>query len=139
MPIISKEHQIQEELSRIYESIILQQNRIKEELNNSRSYFDSICDKHIQEGFVLDMDVNHAKRSHQTKFVEYDIYCHIIEVINDYMDINGQFPEYKDMFFTLEDIMLQLAHEEKYELAGILKKWVDEIKNAILSNGAMEK
>jgi len=136
MPIISKELQIQEELARIYELLINRQKLIKEELNTSRLNFNSICDRHMQDGFLCDYDVHHANNSHQVKFVEYDIYCHIIEIINDYMDIHGQFPEYREMFDTLEHIMLQLAGEEKYELAGILKVWVDRIKNAIReSNG----
>ena len=137
MSIISKEHQIQEQLSRIYESLVNNQDKIKNDLNTNKVTSNKLCDTHIQENFLYEKTVLQAKKDmQQIKFIEYDVYCHIIEIINDYMDINGQFPEYIDMYNTLENIMLQLAKEEKYELASILKRWVDEIKTAIHSNGS---
>ncbi len=135
MPIISKEHQIQEQLARIYESLVISQDSIKNELNENKVALYSFCGQPIQENFKCDKIPSYTKNLHQIKFIKYDVYSHIIDIINDYMDINGQFPEYNDMYSTLENIMLQLADEEKYELAGILKKWVDEIKNAIHLNG----
>ena len=132
MPIISKEHQIQEQLAKIYEDIVYRHASIKTDLKDNKITINTFCHKGLQNNFISDKN---TFRANQIQFIEYDIYSHIIEIINDYMDINGQFPEYRDMYNTLESIMLQLANEEKYELAGILKRWVDEIKNAIHMNG----
>lgn len=52
-------------------------------------------------------------------------------IVNDFKDLNGKFPEYSEMHLTLEQIMLKLANQEKYELAAIIKLWVDRINKAI--------
>lgn len=135
MPIISKEHQIQEQLAKIYEDLVFRQACIKTILNENKVIYNTFCEPILQNNLRCVKNSSPTQHIHQIQFIEYDIYCHIIEIINDYMDINGQFPEYQDMYNTLENIMLQLAYEEKYELAGILKKWVDQIKNAIQMNG----
>jgi hypothetical protein len=54
-----------------------------------------------------------------------------VEIINDFQDLYGHFPEYGEMYSTLHQIMLRFAAVEEYELASIMKRWVDRI-NAII-------
>ncbi|MBE8723204.1 hypothetical protein [Sphingobacterium pedocola] len=127
MAIISTEAEIQERLSAVYEELINAKDLIRHELIESRLNYDKACDKHIQTGFRCEYEWIDAEISHQENFIKYDIYCHLLEIVNDFRDLYGQFPEYHQMYVTLNLIMLQLAREEKYELAAILKNWVDRI------------
>lgn len=131
MALISKETELQEELTAVYELLLIKKERVKEELIISRKDFNRACDLHIRNGFKCDKDWISADISHQHKFIEYEMYCHIIEILNDFRDIYGQFPEYLEMYSTLNHIMIQLADEEKYELAAITKLWVDKLDEAI--------
>lgn len=131
MAIISKETELQEELSQIYEEIISNRDEIKCELKSLRHCFEDACNQHIDNDFSYEEAFVSAKNRHQEKFIEYDMYCHVIEILNDYKDIYDQFPEYKEMYLTLYDVMIHLAKNEKYELAALLKIWVDKIKSVI--------
>jgi hypothetical protein len=112
-------------------SLILEKNKIQKELVISRFVYKSICEKHINEGFNHEQEWLKADRVHYVKYLEYDMYCHIVEIINDFQDLYGHFPEYGEMYSTLHQIMLRFAAVEEYELASIMKRWVDRI-NAII-------
>ncbi len=131
MALISKEAELQERLSAIFENLLIKKDSVKEELAHTRKDFNTACDLHIKSGFQSEQDWINANICHQHKFVEYEIYCHMIEILNDFKDIYGQFPEYLQMHQTLSQIMIQLAQEEKYELAAIAKLWVDKIESTI--------
>lgn len=131
MAIISRNWEIQEELSEVYNSLILEKNKIQKELVISRFVYKSICEKHISDGFNQEQEWLKADRSHYVKYLEYDMYCHIVEIINDFQDLYGHFPEYDEMYTTLHQIMIRFAEEEEYELASIMKHWVDKIRTII--------
>lgn len=131
MAIISRNWEIQEELSAMYNSLILEKNKIQKELVISRFVYKSICEKHINNGFNHEQEWLKADRFHYDKYQEYDMYCHITEIIHDFQDLYGHFPEYDEMYVTLYQIMLRFADEEEYELAAIIKRWVDKIKTII--------
>lgn len=131
MSIISKEEEIQENLASVYDILLNHKETIKIELISVREYFDEVCDKHIASGFTSENNWIGAKQQHKSKFIEYEIYCQIFEVINDFKDHHGHFPEYHEMYQTLYHIMIQFANNEKYELAAIIKLWVDKINKAI--------
>lgn len=131
MPIISKEIEIQEGLASVYDSLLDKIDNMKMSLSNSRNTFKNACKRFIENGFNTEDEWIKANELHETKFLEYDIYCHIQEIINDFKDLHGQFPEYYQMYRTLDNIMLQFAHQEEYELAAMIKLWVDRIKAAI--------
>lgn len=133
MSIISKEAEIQEELATIFELIIHEKESIKVELTCYRNEFDMACNNFINDGFANEDDWISARKQHQLKFTEYETYCHIIEIVSDFRDIQGKFPDYKEMHFTLQQIMIEFARLEKYELAAITKRWVDKINEAILN------
>lgn len=132
MPIISKEEEIQDELASVYDLMLDKKEIIKTELVICRKSFDIACNNHIDSGFLTEKDWVAANNSHYLKFIEYEVYCHIIEIINDFKDLHGKFPEYTEMYLTLEHIMLDFAYTEKYELAAIIKHWLDKINKAIL-------
>ena len=134
MALISKETALQEDLIAIFEKILTEKEGLKEELARKRKEFSVACDQHIQNGFKSDRSWLYANICHQHKFIEYEIYCHIIDILNDFKDIYGQFPEYIEMNQTLSQIMIRLAEDEKYELAAIVKLWVDKIENTILTH-----
>ncbi|MBL1410016.1 hypothetical protein [Sphingobacterium faecale] len=131
MALIPKETELQEKLTMIFEDLLLKKENIKKDLVRTRTDFNSACDTHIKSGFKLEQDWLDANLCHRLKFIEYEMYCHIAEVLNDFKDIYGQFPEYIEMHQTLNHIMIQLAQEEKYELAAITKLWVDKIESTI--------
>ena len=72
-----------------------------------------------------------TNKIYHTKFIEYDTHCHIIDIVNDFKDVYGYFPEYGEMYDTLYRTMLQFANEENYECAAFVKIWVDQIEKII--------
>lgn len=134
MALITKETALQEELTAIFDRLLTKKEGVKKELVHRRNDFNIACDLHIKNGFKSEQHWINANICHQHKYIEYEMYCHIIEILNDFKDIYGQFPEYLEMHQTLNQIMIRLANEEKYELAAILKLWVDKIENTILAH-----
>ena len=131
MAIISKEAEVQEELSSIYEHLLSKRSRIHNELKSIRRRFEKQCDAYILNGYNGEKSPIITNKIYHTKFVEYDTHCHIIDIINDFKDVYGYFPEYGEMFNTLTDTMLQFAKEENYECAAFVKIWVDQIQKII--------
>ena len=131
MALIPKETELQEGLMAIFDTLLLEKGYVKSELVHMREKFNIACDEHIQNGFKSDQGWINANICHQNKFMEYEMYCHLIDIINDFKDIYGQFPDYLEMYQTLNQLMIQLAEEEKYELAAIIKLWADKIEDAI--------
>lgn len=130
MSIVSQEEVIQDELIQIHQLLLKKKELIKAELTFLKSDFDRTYNGFINID-VSEEELISSKTKHQHKLYEYDFYSHIIDIINDFKDIYGQFPEYREMQETLEQTMRQLANNEKYELAAILKPWVDKITTAI--------
>lgn len=130
MSIVSQEEVIQDELIQIHQLLLKKKELVKAELTFLKSDFDRTYNGFINID-VSEEELISSKTKHQNKLYEYDFYSHIIDIINDFKDIYGQFPEYREMQETLEQTMRQLANNEKYELAAILKPWVDKITTAI--------
>lgn len=131
MTLISKEIEIQEKIATVFESIIHQKELIRIQLRNTRDTYDAICDKHINSGFKTESEWLEASNMHQNKFLEYDTYCCLIDILSDYRSIEGIFPEYLDMVNNLKNIMLKYADEERYEVAAILKNWIEKLDDSI--------
>lgn len=131
MSLISKEDEIQERLASFHEKLLHKKASIKSELASFRKNFDTACNNHINSGFSREKDWLDSKDIHQEKYIEYEIYCQITEVITDFKDLHGKFPDYQQMYVTIQQIMIQYASNENYELAAILKPWVDRINKAI--------
>lgn len=134
MALIPKETALQEGLTAIFERILLKKEGVKKELAHRRNEFNTACDRHIKNGFKSEKMWINANICHQHKFIEYEMYCQMIDILDDFKDIYGQFPDYLEMYETLKQIMIQLAVEEKYELAAIVKIWVDKIEETILTH-----
>ena len=131
MAIISRKWEIQEELSEMYDSLISEKDKVKKELVISRFIYKTICEKHINDDYNHEQEWLQADRTHYDKYLEYDMYCHIVEIIHDFRDLYGHFPEYDEMYATLHQIMIRFAEKEEYELAAIMKRWVDQIEMII--------
>lgn len=134
MAIISKHAEVQEELTTIYELLLRKRSRIHTELKNIRKKFEKQCDTFILNGFNDEKAPIITNKLYHHKFVEYDTYCHMIDILNDFKDVYGYFPEYEEMHSTLNSTMLQLANDENYECAAVVKIWVDQINRIIRSN-----
>ncbi|SRR5690606_2355623 len=132
MPIISRNSEIQEELTKMYDLLLSERNKIQKELVLFRKIYKNSCEKHINDNFNHEKEWLHADQCHYNKFIEYDMYCHLVEIVNDFKDPMGYFPEYHEMYWTLHHVMLRFAEKEKYEIAGIIKIWVDRI-NCIIT------
>lgn len=131
MTLISKEIEIQDKISTVFEALINQKERIRRQLRKTRHSYDAICDKHIHSGFKTEAEWLEASNKHYIKYQEYDTYCCLTEIITDYRSVEGIFPEYLDMLQNLENIMLKYAAEERYEVAAILKNWLDKLTESI--------
>jgi hypothetical protein len=131
MPLITKEEEIQEELSSVYDLLLDKKEMVRLELEFIEKNFNKACSSHNTKIITHDNIQDDVQKKHQLKLIEYEIYCQIIDIVNDFKDLNGKFPEYSEMHLTLEQIMLKLANQEKYELAAIIKLWVDRINKAI--------
>ncbi len=131
MAIISKEAEVQEELITIYEHLLNKRSIIQDELKSIRKRFEKQCDVFIMNGYNEEKSPIITNKIYQTKFIEYDTHCHIIDIINDFKDVYGYFPEYGEMYDTLYRTMLQFANEENYECAAFVKIWVDQIEKII--------
>lgn len=127
MALISKETELQEELTTVYDLLQIRKEGVKKELVRSRKEFNIACDLHINNCFTYEETWLDANINHHTKFIEYEMYCHLSDILDDFRDIYGHFPEYVEMHQTLKQIMITLAEVEKYELAAITKLWVDKI------------
>lgn len=134
MAIISKDAEVQEELITIYELLIHKRSSIQDELKSIRKRFEKQCDLFILNGYNDEKSPIITNKIYHKKFIEYDTHCHIIDIINDFKDVYGYFPEYDEMFYTLNQTMLQFAENEHYECAAIVKIWVDQIKQIIRIN-----
>jgi len=130
MPIISKEEEINEKIISIYELLLKKRELLQTELAFLRSIFDQACNTHIANGFMEEEWIK-VKHMYHIKYHEYEIHCHILEIITDFKDLYGRFPEYTQLYLTLNHTMIQLANNEKYETASLFKLWVDKIKIAI--------
>lgn len=131
MSLISKEAEIQERLATIFDKLIFQKEEIRKELMLTRTNYQQVCDRHILSGFRAEFEWIQASDNHQSKFIEYDIHCYLIDILTDYRSVEGIFPEYLDMLQNLENIMLKYAAEERYEVAAILKNWLDKLTESI--------
>ncbi|KGE13670.1 hypothetical protein [Sphingobacterium deserti] len=127
MTIISREVEIQDKLSTIFEELMDQKELIRDELVQSRQSYKQICDKHIFSGFSSELEWMDATEHHEQKFREYDVHCYLIDVLSDYRDIEGCFPEYIDMLANVENIMIKFANEEQYEISAIIKLWLNKL------------
>lgn len=134
MAIISKEAEVQEELNSVYELLLNKRSAIQTELKSIRKKFEKQCDLFILNGFKDEKSPIITNKIYHNKFIEFDTHCHIIDIINDFKDVYGYFPEYGEMFSTLYQTMLQFANEENYECAAVVKIWVDRIHNIIHTN-----
>ena len=132
MAIISKAAEVQEELITIYEHLIEKRSVILNELKSIRNRFEKQCDVFILNGYEEEKSPIITNKIYHIKFIEYDTHCHIIDIVNDFKDVYGYFPEYGEMYNTLYETMIQFANEENYECAAFVKIWVDQIKHIIL-------
>lgn len=136
MAIISKEAEVQEELICIYDLLLQKRASIQKELKTIRLTFEKQCNLVILNGYVEDKSPILTNKIYHKKFLEYDTHCHIIDIINDFKDVYGYFPEYEEMYYTLQQTMLQFADIESYERAAFVKIWVDRIRHIILQKNA---
>jgi len=127
MTIISREVEIQDKLSTIFDELVGQKELIRHQLVQSRQSYKQICDKHIFSGFSSELEWMDASAHHEQKFREYDVHCYLIDVLSDYRDIEGCFPEYIDMLANVENIMIKFANEEQYEISAIIKLWLSKL------------
>ncbi len=127
MTIISREIEIQEKLSTIFDELIDQKEHIRHQLVRSRQVYKQVCDQHILSGFSSENEWLEATQQHQQKFLEYDAHCYLLDILADYRDIEGYFPEYIDMLANLEAVMLKFAQEERYEVSAIIKQWLNKL------------
>ena len=131
MAIISKNAEVQEELASVYEHLLTKRAGIKKELKIIRNEFSSQCDIYILNGYNDNTSPIITNKHYLEKFLEYDTHCHIIDILNDFKDVYGYFPEYEEMYKTLYDTMIRFADEENYECAAFVKYWVDQIQRII--------
>ncbi|MFD1769106.1 hypothetical protein [Sphingobacterium suaedae] len=127
MTIISREVEIQDRLSTIFEDLMTTKESIRRELIQTRHTYKQVCDKHILSGFRTEVEWVEASHNHQQKFLEYDTHCYLIDILSDYRDIEGYFPEYLDMLANVESVMLRFATEERYEVSAIIKHWLGKL------------
>jgi len=121
----------------MYELLICTRDTIKKEVLVSRKAFERACDIHIRNGFSSNQDFETAHQQHYLKFIEYDIYCHLVEIFSDYKDIYGQFTAYQEMTSTLKEWMFRCAEDENYEHAAVIKLWLDKLTGIIRHNGQL--
>lgn len=133
MAIISKSTEVQEELNVLYDSLLDRRSFLQNELKALREKFNKECDTYISSGYDAAKVPTIYNKLHHQKFVEYDMYCYIIDIVNDFRDIYGNFPEYVEMYDTLYSSMIQFADEEYYECAAIVKIWVDRLYTIIVN------
>lgn len=119
-----KEYTIQDHLNTIYDQLIYENDKLKKELYITRVYYNNICNSHITSGFQQETKWMKATQKHQHKFLEYDTYCFLIDLISNYRNIDGTFSAYQDMLLAIEENMLIFAREEQYEVSAILKEWL---------------
>ncbi len=127
MNIISKEVEIQHRISTVYDNLITEKESIYEAFLRTEEYHQMVPDDHVLAVFFSEGHWEDVQNGHQQKFVEYDIYCYLVDIVSDYRDIEGYFPEYLDMIANLEQVMLKFAQQENYEVSAIIKRWLQRL------------
>jgi len=131
MTIISKEVEIQDKISAIYDKLTSQKESIYQESVQIQEQQDTPLSKHLRLGNLYKSDSVDVLQTGGRKLIEYDIYCYLVDIVTDYRDIEGYFPEYLDMIANLEQVMLKFAQQENYEVAAIIKYWLQNFINAL--------
>lgn len=131
MNIVSKEVEIQDRISTVYENLISEQKSIYEALSQNKGYNRMKTDLHVFATFHSDPEWESIETVGEESFVEHDIYCYLVDIIEDYRDIGGDFPEYLDMIAHLEQVMLKFALQENYEVSAIIKRWLQKFIDAL--------
>lgn len=126
MTIVSKETEIQDRISTVYDNLITEKESIYEAFLHTREHH-LTAHNEILAGFFPDGEWEDNQNVDQQNFVEYDIYCYLVDIISDYRDIEGGFPEYLDMIANLEQVMLKFARRENYEVSAIIKRWLQKL------------
>ncbi|WP_293915051.1 MULTISPECIES: hypothetical protein [unclassified Sphingobacterium] len=124
MSIISKETEIQERLSSVYDALKSTKEQLRNELSVLRERYEDACLHHIESGFQKEQVWIQESDNHHRKYLEYDIHNFLLDIISDYRDLDGYFPEYSLMVNNIEELMFAYVNEEKYEVAAILKQWL---------------
>lgn len=132
MPIVSKETEIQQRLNNVYDALQSTREKLREELLLFRSRYENACLDHIKSGFRKEKSWIKESNNHHQKYLEYDIHIYLIDIISDYRDLHGHFPEHTLMLDNIEQLMFAFAEEEKYEEAAVLNRWLKQFELANL-------
>lgn len=71
--------------------------------------------------------LNSARKEWEEVSWEYNVHLRIYELMRDYRDIYGDFPEYIQMFKEIDRILELAGKRDEFEVAQILLKWKKKI------------
>ncbi len=132
MSLISKETVLQERIITVIENLKIKIEDLRRELMECCEMFNKVCNEHIESGYRESNKLAEVSLIHQKKSEEFDIHKKLLDIISDYADINGYLPDYQEMIDQLENLMLNYAQFEEYEIAASIKKWHSSFYEAIM-------
>lgn len=129
MPLISKQRDMQLQLSSMYDKLQTNVEKMKEELKTHRSWYEDACHMHIKSGFQLEKLWLKADQNYQDKFREFEIHCFLLDIFSDYKDEEGNFIHLQEFLLTLDALIERFTRQEAYEICAIVLKWKNRFKN----------
>lgn len=132
MSLISKQRDVQLQLSCMYDNLKNNVEKMRKELKTHRNWYEDACHMHIKSGFQLEKLWLKADQNYQAKFTEFETHCFLLDIFSDYRDEEGCFIHLQEFFFTLDMLIDRFTHQEAYEICAILQKWKDRFSNQYL-------
>ena len=129
MPLISKQRDVQIQLSCMYDKLKNNVDQMKQDLKRHRNWYEDACHMHIKSGFQLETLWLKADQNYQDKFREFETHCFLLDIFSDYRDEEGSFIHLKEFFLTLDMLIDRFIQQEAYEICSILQEWKNRFEH----------
>ena len=129
MPLISKQRDVQIQLSCMYDKLKKNVDQMKQDLKRHRNWYEDACHMHIKSGFQLETLWLKADQNYQDKFREFETHCFLLDIFSDYRDEEGSFIHLQEFFLTLDMLIDRFIQQEAYEICSILQEWKNRFEH----------
>lgn len=82
---------------------------------------------HVYSGYQKHEQLSPARKEWEEVSREYNIHSRLFNLMCEYRDLYGYFPEYVEMYVQIKGILNLAVEQEEYEVAEFLKKWKQKL------------
>ena len=84
---------------------------------------------HVYSNYQKHHQLEFARKEWEEVSWEYNVHLRLYELMREYRDIYGYFPEYVEMFNQIDGIIDLAGKQDEFEIAKILVKWKEKLSN----------